>query len=163
MLVRPLQLHTHIRLPQMWLDPVPWINVGLLVLFWGVMETRFISAPGLTLDLPRSQTTQLAGLPVSSVLTAKALGPDGEHLLLLFEGQIVPYDRLLGVFTAHNTAAASGAVPVLLLKADRNVRAQQLFALCETARMGGFESVQMAAEVEQQAPAASGSGIPLRD
>ncbi len=149
MSLRPFHLHQYISKPDLRPDPAPWILLGALLCFWAMLLSRYLEAPGVPLELPTLAPQELAYAPVSAVLTAKAIGGREEKLILLFEGRIISLERLESVlrqFYQDNNEAH----PVLLLKADRNVKIEQIFTLYECARRAGFRRLHLAGDLPRQ-------------
>lgn len=151
-ITRPLNLAAHLRAPDRTFDPIPWVNLMVLFVFIGILHSRFILAPGITIDLPSQQEASLSAVQTTAVLTMSASGVQGNRPFILFQGKVLNLDQIEGPLTAF-VAQAKAEETLLLLKADRNVRAQHLIDLCEIARRSGFGGVQLAAEI----PAASTS------
>jgi hypothetical protein len=58
MIARPLDLASRLRPPPQGMGTLHYVNVGLLVVFFGAFGSRFVLAPGLGVDF---QLPQLAG------------------------------------------------------------------------------------------------------
>lgn len=144
-ITRPLNLAAHLRAPDRTFDPVPWINLLVLFVFVGLLQSRFLLAPGVTIDLPSQTEASLGAVQTTAVLTMSASGLAGDRPLILFQGKALNLDQIEGPLTDF-VRLAKAEETLLLLKADRNVRAQHLITLCEIARRAGFGGVQLAAE-----------------
>lgn len=152
MLARPLNLRRFLTEPARGWDALPFVNLAFIGLLFGLAGSPFVFAPGLTIELPRVRPGLLEGRAASAVLTVKALGGDSQNLLLLFEGERLTLAGLpvkLRQFLHDHPSPH----PVLLVKADRQVRADHLFALCDAALTAGFGGLHLAAEVENPLPA----------
>lgn len=157
-ITRPLNLAAHLRAPDRTIDPVPWINLMMLFVFVGLLHSRFLLAPGVTIELPSQSEAVLGAVQTTAVLTMSASGMEGDRPLILFQGKALNLEQIEGPLTEF-VKLAKAEETLLLLKADRNVRAQHLITLCETARRAGFGGVQLAAE---DAVAPKGSQQELR-
>lgn len=145
MITRPFNFEAHLRRPTARLEVVPFINVCLILLFFALLHSRFVVAPGVSLALPTTKAEPMDAVATSRVLTVKEV-QGGE--MLIFEGRILKlesFEKALAGFTA----GAPGEV--LLVRADRDVSVQLLVRVCELAERAGFQRVQIAAEPEKAA------------
>lgn len=139
MITRPLELESRLSSPPRDLDFVAWVNVALIVLFFGLLGSRFVLAPGLlvgadSLELPKTANPQYAG-------TASVVVSYRRDDVILFEGAIVKLPELkqrLEVYAKQHPGE------VLLLLADRRVTMQAVSDLAAMAQSVGFAYVQMA-------------------
>ncbi len=145
MITRPLDLQSHLSPPPRDLDFFAWVNVGLIALFFGLLGSRFILAPGLpisvgsdaAIDLPRMGGAIEAAGPASVVVSYR------RDNVILFEGgkyTLVELRRPMEDYAKQHPGA------VLLVRADRQVSMQAFLELCEMARQAGFAHVLAAAE-----------------
>ena len=139
MITSPLNLKNHISEPDRSFDIIPFIDLCIIGLFFLLNSSRFILPPGVTLDLPKSDSGLLAGVPTTAVMTIR------EEDTILFQG-----DRLnistVGEKMKTYVENAPIHSPILLLKVGRNVNIQELLDLAGKAREAGFISIQIAAE-----------------
>lgn len=134
----PFALKKYLKSPDLKLDPLPLVDLCLIALFFVLLGSRFIFSPGVTLDLPRSETNPLTGVPTVAVLSIQG------SEMLLFEERVYKLDGLKSVltqFVEHN----KNPKPVLLVKMNRDVKVQTFLTVCDFAREAGFEAVQIAA------------------
>lgn len=139
MITRPLELESRLSSPPRDLDFVAWVNVALIALFFGLLGSRFVLAPGLlvgadSFELPKTASPQYSG--TASVVVSYR-GDD----VILFEGAIVKLPELrqrLEVYAKQHPGE------VLLLLADRRVTMQAVSELAAMAQSVGFAYVQMA-------------------
>lgn len=150
MITRPLELQSQLNPPPRDLDFFAWVNVAVIALFFGLLGSRFVLAPGLSvgvagdnaLDLPQiSSATEGAG-PASVVVSYR------RDNVILFEGGMYTLPELRKHMESY-TKLHQGAV--MLVRADRQVSMQAFLDLCEMARSVGFANVLAAAE--QPSPA----------
>ena len=144
MITRPFNFEAHLRRFPAGIDLVPFIDVCVILMFFGVFGSRFILAPGVAIDLrlPEAAAVSHEALPTSRVVTVGEV--DGSEMLI-FEGRIldVPkFDR----FLQDRAGAYEGEV--LLVRMDRDVSMDLLVRVMATARKAGFEQVLLAAEPE---------------
>lgn len=145
MITRPLELESRLSPPPRDLDFVAWVNVAVIVLFFGLLGSRFVLAPGLpvgvggpgVIDLPSVGVAAGDPGPVSVVVSYR------RDNVILFEGgmySLTDLRRQMAVYTAKHPGA------VMLVRADRQVSMQAFLDLCDMARSVGFANVLVAAE-----------------
>lgn len=170
---QPLGLHKHLKTPGQSLEVVPLFTVLLLALMMTLLGSRFIFAPGLTVELPRaasSAASQSVVLPAISVLT---LLKDNS---LIYKGRLLSvenFEREVALnplpprqspaaeqraaagagdtSSAAQTAAAAAAAAeprILLIKADAGVSLRTLLQVMNAARRAGYEQVQIAEQIQ---------------
>lgn len=149
MITRPLELQSRLSPPPRDLDFFAWVNVGVVVLFFSLMGSRFVLAQGLLVGtgefvLPESAGQQFVG-------TASVVVSYRQDDVILFEGAIVRLPELRQKLEAY---AKQHPGEVLLLLADKHVSAQAVTDLSVMARAAGFSYVLMAGENQ---PAENGS------
>jgi biopolymer transport protein ExbD len=147
MITRPFNFSAHVTPPPSGLDVVPFINVCALLLFFGLLGSRFVLATGsaMKLELPTTAGASTDALPTSRVLTASEV--DGREMLI-FEGKILNLDAFERMMKDRNRAHAG---EILLVRADRDVSLRLLVRINEAAAHAGFSDVLLAAEPEQAA------------
>ena len=143
MITRPFELESRLSPPPRDLDFVVWVNVAVIVLFFGLLGSRFVLAPGLLIGsgnegfaLPA--TTGLQHSPTASVVVSYR-----QDDVILFEGAIVKLPELQQRLEAY---AKQHPGEVLLLLADKHVSAQAVTDLAAMAQSVGFAYVLMAGE-----------------
>lgn len=146
MITRPLELESRMSPPLRDLDFVAWVNVGVIVLFFGLLGSRFVLAPGLTVgvgDQPGTVILPSLGLASQGAGAVSVVVSYRSDNLILFEGGMYTLSELRkhmeGYVQKHPGA-------VMLVRMDRQVTAQALVDLCEMARGVGFANVLLAAE-----------------
>jgi biopolymer transport protein ExbD len=156
-LTDPLDLQSRLTPPDKRLDPVPLLDILLIAVLMISLSSRFLYAPGLTidlegntpgqpawtLDLPTASQGIMPGQPTTATLTVAVLTARQENMFL-FDGQIHTLPSL------QATLRAAGGTQryqngVLLLKLDRAVSTQTFLTLCELAQEAGFSRIQLAA------------------
>ena len=137
MITRPLELESRLSPPPRDLDFVAWVNVGTIVLFFSLLGSPFVLAPGPVIELPRAGVSAVGTGTASVVVTYR------RDDVILFEGGMYTLPALRkhldGYVKKHPGA-------VMLVRADRQVSMQAFFELCDMAKEMGFAYVQSAAE-----------------
>jgi len=140
MITQPLDLASHLRPPPRSFDVFCFVNVAVLGLFLTLFTSKFVLAPGLTIELPVLQDAVVNAQPTGLVVNLQ------RDNLILFEGGRYSMDgfrqRLAEVVREKGTMR-------LLLRADKQASSQALGTFTAAAIAAGC-GVQIAAE----APAA---------
>ena len=142
MITCPLELKRYLAEPRFGIDFVPLIDLCLVGLFFALPGSRFITSPGVTLDIPTVSAEVLNAIPTSAVVSVLTIR---DNEIVLFDGSIVRPDAVESVLNDY-AAQREGRHLVLLIKIDKNVRVQSLLEICDFARQAGFDIVQIAAE-----------------
>lgn len=137
MVTQPLDLQSHLRPQPRNLDVFYFADLALLGVFFMLMGSQFVLAPGMPMNLPVIEDSTSLAQPADVVVSMRS--DDG----ILFEGGLFPL-KAFEVKLAE-VVAARGAVTVLV-RVDRQVTAQGLLDLCVAARKAGAKHVQIAAE-----------------
>ncbi len=146
-LTAPLNLRRYLRKVDTRLDPVPYVNVLLLGLFFALFDSQFLLPPGIPISLPRTVQGGLVPEPVAAVVTVlpPASGDASGEGMVMIGGDLIREGALEEVLRAFlKTHPADN--PVLLLKMDARASLSQLVRISEAARASGFVSMQIAAE-----------------
>ncbi|MDI1247334.1 MAG: biopolymer transporter ExbD [Lacunisphaera sp.] len=155
MITRPLELESRMSPPPRDLDFVAWVNVGVIVLFFGLFGSNFVLAPGLPVGVGEQGTLVLPSVGAASqgAGTASVVVSYRSDNMILFEGgmylslsELRKHMDKVGYTKQHPGA-------VMLVRADRQVTVQAFADLCEMAREVGFANVLLAAEPPPQLPA----------
>jgi len=137
MVTQPLELQSHLRRRPRNLDVFYFADLALLSVFFLLMGSQFVLAPGMPMDLPAlTNSTELAQ-PADVVVSMRS------DDAILFEGGLYPLAAFQTRFA--EVVKARGAETVLV-RVDRQVTAQGLLDLCSAARNAGAKHVQIAAE-----------------
>jgi len=145
MITQPLELQSRLSPPPRDLDFFAWVNVGLIALFFGLLGSRFVLAPGVavglggesSLVLPEIGTAMAEAGPASVVVSYR------RDDVILFEGGMYNLRELRQHMAAY---AQKHPGAVMLVRADREVSMQNFLDLCEMAKEVGFANVLAAAE-----------------
>ncbi len=145
MITRPFDLESRLSSPPRDFDFFAWVNVAVIVLFFGLLGSRFVLAPGLPIGVGAAGTFNLPAIGASgqsSAATSVVVSYRGNNVML-FEGGMYGLSDLrkhLELYAQRHPGA------VMLVRADRQVSVQDFFSLCDMARAAGFAGVQAAAE-----------------
>ena len=172
-LTSPLGLTRHLRRPDLHMDMVPWLNVLALAGMLTLLNSSFIYAPGIVMDLappnlPSVPASELSGEPADAELTIPASVKQSQLFLLegggIFpakprdENGIVSIPGLQDALTAKRKSLRNrpaGAPAVLLLKADAGLTMEVYETVASMAQAAGFTQMVSAAK------AAPGTGASL--
>lgn len=145
MITHPLELQSRLSPPPRDLDFFAWVNVAVIVLFFGLLGSRFVLAPGMSIGVGGEQNlvlpeisgaTESAG-PASVVVSYR------RDNVILFEGGMYTLPELRKHMESY-ARLHPGAV--MLVRADRQVSVQAFADLCKMAESVGFANVLLAAE-----------------
>jgi biopolymer transport protein ExbD len=145
-ITRPLDLESRMSPPPRDLPGVAWVNVGVIVLFFSLLGSRFVLAPGVLLGVGGSGGTELPVVSASSLTLAEtsvviSYNRDG---VILFEGGMYRSLAELRVPLAAYARSHPGAV--IQLNADRRLSTQAWADLVTMAGAVGFSNVLLGAE-----------------
>ncbi len=129
MITRPLDLESRMSPPPRDLNFVAWVNVGLIVLFFDLLGSRFVLAPGLLVELPVVEPASVALVPTSVVISYR------RDNVILFDGGMYTLVELRGHMESY---AKKYPGSVLQVNADKQVSAQALADLGAMAASAGF-------------------------
>lgn len=129
------------------MDPVPFVNVMLLGLFFALFNSQFLLPPGIPIALPAEKSEYIVPERVSAVVTIlpPMTGADASEGSVLFGGDVMKQGAVKQVLESFLKDHPSKD-PVLLVKMDARASISQLVKVSDAARMSGFASVQIAAE-----------------
>jgi biopolymer transport protein ExbD len=146
MITRPLGLESRLSPPPRDLDFVAWVNVAVIVLFFSLLGSRFVLAPGVPIGV--GDQSGLVVLPqgggtAESTGAASVVVSYRRDNVILFEGGMYSLADLRKQMEGY---AKKHPGAVMLVRADRQVSMQAFLDLCEMARSVGFANVLVAAE-----------------
>lgn len=171
-LSQPLGLHKHLTQPSRGLDIVPLFDVLLIALMLTLLSSRFIFAPGISIDLPRASTASAESSEAEVSIAVLTLLKDnsliyGGRLLSVenFEREaqngLLPIPLAGGAAGALASTQAGSAAPVdgaeaaapvpqvLLVKSDASVSLGAVLRVMNAARLAGYDRVQIAEQVSR--------------
>lgn len=137
MITRPLDLESRLSPPPRDLNAVAWVNVGLIVLFFSLLGSRFVLATGLLVELSVIDPESASAVEAPVMVTYRR-----DNLILFQDGKYT-----LAELRPHLEAYAKKKPgSVMLVRADKQVSAQALADLGTIAKSVGFENMLLAAE-----------------
>ncbi len=145
MITGPLELRSRLSPPPRDLDFFAWVNAGVIVLFFALLGSRFVLAPGLPVGVAGDSELvlpQMAGATESAGPASVVVSYRRDNVIL-FEGGKYTLSELRKHMEAY---AKKHPGAVMLVRADQQVSMQAFLALCEMAREVGFANVLAAAE-----------------
>lgn len=143
MITRPLDLASRLRPAPRNFDAWFYVTVGLILLAFFVLGSRFVLAPGFGVDF---QLPEMAGVRAQAVKTTHDVAVNDTGLIIAEEGSITL--KRLGEWLKEE--AKTTKEPTLLVRADAGVKTSQLTKIAELARAAGFRVVWAAQEPAKQ-------------
>lgn len=143
MITQPLDLVSKLRAPPRDFDVFFWANAALIVLFFALLGSRFVLAPGMPVKVGESAALELPEISSAMQGAASVVVSYRRDEMILFEGGIYDIREFRPVLEAYAKKHPSST---LLVRADRQVSIQGFAALCALARAAGFASVHLATE-----------------
>ena len=145
MITRPLELESRMSPPPRDFNAVAWVNVGLIVLFFSLLGSRFVLATGVLVGVGEAGAIELPSVnPASASTTATSVVVSYRRdNVILFEGGMYSLAELrkhMAAYTKDNPGS------VMLVRADKQVSNQALADLFAMAGAVGFKNVLLAAE-----------------
>lgn len=137
MVTQPLDLEAHLRPPPRNMDVFFYADIALLAVFFVMMGSPFVLAPGMPMELPAIERSGELARPADVVVSMR-----GDNIVL-FEGGLFP---LAGFESRLAAIVKSRGAETVLVRVDRQVSAQGLLDLCTAARAAGAKQMQIAAE-----------------
>ena len=122
-------------------------DVLLIALMFVMLASKFVLAPGFTIDVDKESLPSAKSPDASivnddlSVLNAKG------NSMIIFDGAIFNTETFAKKMDLNKSAKSRGT---LLIKADKNVDTQTLLDICAAARNGGFEKIHLATTPSQE-------------
>ncbi|SDR78448.1 biopolymer transporter ExbD [Opitutus sp. GAS368] len=142
MITRPLDLESRMSPPPRDLNFVAWVNVGMIVLFFSLLGSRFVLAPGIVIGVG----TDGAAVPVQPAVGAGATYVVVSYQrdnVVMFEDGIYSMTELRKQMEAY-IKKHPGAV--MQVNADRQVSWQSILDLCTMAKAVGFAYIVVPTE-----------------
>lgn len=145
MITRPLDLESRMSPPPRDFNAVAWVNVGLIVLFFTLLGSRFVLATGVLVGVGEAGAIELPSVNPASASTAatSVVVSYRRDNVILFEGGMYSLAELrkhMEAYTRNNPGS------VMLVRADKQVSNQALADLFAMAGAVGFKNVLLAAE-----------------
>ena len=143
MLTSPLNLRDRFVSPSVTIDLLPLFDALLIAFCFLLLSSRFVVAPGVSLQLP--STDDLDYARSVEVMTVK------HNDMILFDGEVYDIRSLKQhLKSVSETDLTSINRQVLLLKIGQSVSIQALLEIADVARTAGFASVHIASEPRTQ-------------
>ncbi|MEM1222224.1 MAG: biopolymer transporter ExbD [Verrucomicrobiota bacterium] len=136
-------LLSRLKAPKAKIDFVPVLDMVIVALLISLLFTRFVSMPGVRLDLPSTELKMQHDAGSIAVLT---LGNNG---MIIFDGSVYEVGTIARAFQRHVEDSLSDQ-PVLLVKAEANLDFQFFLDLCEMAQAAGFTQIQVAGKAVEE-------------
>lgn len=137
----PLGLRAKIKLPSVDIDTIPFINVLCIAFFISLLSSKYLFAPGLTIELPQSSESKMTGTITNAILSVN------EANIIFFEGNIYNLENIEQAL-AEFVKKSSITNPTLLAKINKGTDVDVFFKICEMAHQAGFSSIQLAANTK---------------
>lgn len=141
MITQPLELQSRLSPPPRDLDMLFWVNVGAVVLFFSLLGSRFVLAPGVSVQVGSDFMLPLSGSATQEA--APVVVSYRRDNMVLFEGEIFETGNLRPRLEEY---AKNHPGSVMLVRCDKAVSMQGFLKLCDLAKTAGFASVLVAAE-----------------
>jgi biopolymer transport protein ExbD len=143
MITQPLELATKLRAPPRDFDVFFWANAGVIVLFFALLGSQFVLAPGMPVGVGQGAELELPQVGATMQGAASVVVSYRRDEMILFEGGIYEFANFRPVLEKYAKAHPGSA---LLVRVDKQVSMQGFLALCDLARAAGFANVLVAAE-----------------
>jgi biopolymer transport protein ExbD len=145
MITRPLDLSSKLSAPPRDLDVMFWVNVAAVGLFFALLGSRFVLAPGMPVGVGAGGALELP--QVGNVMhgTASVVVSYRRDNMILFDGGIYEFSNFGPVLEEYARRHPGTA---MLVRVDKQVSMQGFLDLCDLAREAGFANVLVAAEPE---------------
>jgi biopolymer transport protein ExbD len=140
MITRPLDLESRLSPPPRDFAAVAWVNVSVIALFFSLLGSRFVLAPGMLVELPKMDPTSLSAVETSVVINYRRddviLFGTGMYSLAELKVALAEYVR------QHPETRGS----TLQVNADKQVSAQAFTDLGGIAAAAGFGNMIVAGD-----------------
>jgi biopolymer transport protein ExbD len=133
----PFAFRERLRCADSRIDFIPVLDMIVIAMLVSLLFTRFVSLPGVRVDLP---VTEMRMQHVEQAVAVLTIGNNG---MLFFNGAVYEPGTIQRGFRQY-VENSDGAGPVLLIKADHSMQMQGFLRLCELAKSAGFVQVQLA-------------------
>lgn len=143
MITQPLELQSKLSPPPRNFDAFFWVNAGVVCLFFGLLGSRFVLAPGLLVGVGQGESFLPKASTAMHSAGATVVVSYRRDNMILFEGGIYEFSNFRPVLERYAKAHPRAA---MLVRFDRQVSMQGFTELCDLARAAGFETVLLATE-----------------
>lgn len=138
----PFAFRARLRRADTRIDFVPVLDMIVIAMLVSLLFTRFVSLPGIRVDLPVTEIRMQHSSQTVAVLTI------GNNGMLFFNGAVFEPRTIRRGFERY-IEDSQAAYPVLLVKAEYTMELQDFLRLCEMAKSAGFAQVQLAGKKAQ--------------
>lgn len=135
MITRPFDLESRLSPPPRDFTAVAWVNVGVIALFFSLLGSRFVLAPGLLVELAAVDPASIDRVATSVVVTYR------RDNVILFENGMYTLAELRAPLAAY---AKKHPGSVLQVNPDKEVSFQALSDLGAMAGSVGFANMLLA-------------------
>lgn len=144
MITRPLDLESRLSPPPRDLNAVAWVNAGLIVLFFSLLGSRFVLAPGVLVGVGESGVVELPMVNASSItaVATSVVVTYRRDNVILFQGGMYTLTDLRKHMEVY---AKKYPGSVMQVNVDRQVSTQAWADLSAMARSAGFANVILVA------------------
>lgn len=144
MITRPLDLESRLSPPPRDFSAVAWVNVGLVVLFFSLLGSRFVLAPGMLVELPKMDGSLMTAVETSALLNYR------RESMIVFGTGIYTLTDIQIPLTAYAKAHPGSTLQVI---ADKQVSSEALLRLGDIAAAAGFKNILVSGErADESAP-----------
>lgn len=142
MITRPFDLEARMSPPPRDLNFFAWVNVGVIALFFSLLGSRFILAPGLLIGVATDGTSAPAQTAVSAGAAYVVVSYQRDNVILFEDGiySVVELRKQMEAYIKKHPGA------VMQVNADRQVSWQAILDLCTMAKAVGFAYVLVPTE-----------------
>lgn len=141
-LAEPFAFRSRLRSPDKRIDFIPVLDLIVIAMLVSLLFTRFVSLPGVLVDLPATEMTMQHSQKSVAVLTI------GNNGMLFFDGAVYEGRTIRRGFEKYVESSEQDN-RILLVKADSTMELQEFLRLCELAKEAGFLQVQLAGKREE--------------
>lgn len=149
MIAGPLELSSRLAPPPRDLDVFFWLNAGVVVLFFALLGSPFIVAPGVAVQVGRSAALDLPEAVHQQLGTVSVVVSYRRDDMILFEGGNYTLEKFRPVLEREARRAPRTTMSVWI---DKQVTMQGLMALSDLAREVGVVNLFILVEPAEEKP-----------
>lgn len=121
----------------------PFVDLCVIGLFFAMFGSKFIIAPGVSIELPKLDASMVSVAEKYEVLTVNEV--EGKEMIM-FQGTVLNLSSMRKLLIARDTVPEG---VTLLVRSDASVSMRTWVALTEIANDAGYANVQLATERRQ--------------
>lgn len=133
----PFSFRDRLRQVDTRINFIPVLDLIVIAMLMSLLFTRFVSMPGVRVDLPGTEMRMQHSEQAVAVLTI------GNNGMLFFDGAVVEAAAIESRFKRY-IEFSDRERQLLLIKANFTMEMQDFLRLCELAKAAGFNQVQLA-------------------